>query len=57
MENGIVETTKEDKNFHGFGMLSIKKHVEKYAGRLEVMIEDDMFQVDILIPKTDKEGA
>ena len=55
VENGIVETTKEDKNFHGFGMLSMKKHVEKYAGRLEVMIEDEMFQVDILIPKTDKE--
>lgn len=32
IENGKIITTKNDKKQHGFGMLNIKKSVEKYHG-------------------------
>ena len=47
---GIVETSKKDKNNHGFGMKSMHKIVEKYGGTMNVIIADDMFQVDIRLP-------
>lgn len=50
IRDGIVETTKSDKTMHGFGMRSIKNIVGKYHGKLVVLIEDDMFQVDVYLP-------
>ena len=47
---GRLETSKQDKSNHGFGMKSMKKIVEKYGGTMDVFIADDMFQVDILLP-------
>ena len=50
VEGGVVETSKKDKNNHGFGMKSMRKIVEKYGGTMDVVIADDMFQVDIRLP-------
>lgn len=55
IRDGIVETTKEDRNMHGFGMRSIRNIVGKYRGKLLVFIEDDMFQIDVFLPY-DKNG-
>ncbi len=47
---GLPSTSKQDKNYHGFGMKSMQRIVEKYAGRFDVVTADNMFQVKILLP-------
>ncbi len=47
----IGKTSKADKRNHGFGIKSMKKIVEKYGGRTDIIIADDMFQGDIFIPE------
>ncbi|HBN12354.1 MAG TPA: hypothetical protein DD415_01920 [Clostridiales bacterium] len=55
--DGILEfqselpvTTKEDTRFHGFGMRSIKKVVEKYNGSISIVAENGIFNLNITIP-------
>ena len=48
--DGMPVTTKEDKRFHGFGMLSIRRIVEKYGGTLQIASGDRLFQMNILLP-------
>lgn len=48
-ENGFPLTSKEDKNYHGFGVKSIANIVEKYYGTLKLTYEDSYFKVRILI--------
>ncbi len=43
--NGLPETTKKDKNFHGFGTKSIKYIVEKYGGEVTMDIKNQAFRV------------
>ncbi len=43
-------TTKKDVANHGFGTKSMKNIVTKYQGRIDFLIADDMFQVDVLLP-------
>lgn len=50
MRDGIPVTTKGDKNYHGYGMLSIRRIVEKYGGNLDISTEDQLFQIDIMLP-------
>ena len=49
-EDGLPVTTKADKNYHGFGVRSIKYIVEKYNGEMLMRYENHKFQVDILFP-------
>lgn len=42
--------TKKDKNYHGFGMQSIKMITEKYGGTLNVEIDGDVFILNIMFP-------
>lgn len=42
--SGNLVTNKEDKAFHGLGMKSIEKIVNKYSGKLEVSY-DDVFNI------------
>lgn len=41
--DGNITTTKADKNYHGYGIGSIRKIVEKYNGSLSLRLRDDMF--------------
>ena len=50
MEDGIPRTTKQDQNYHGFGIKSIRFIVEKYDGTMTIVPEDDVFNVNIIIP-------
>ena len=50
IKNGLIETTKKDKNNHGFGIKSIHRVVEKYHGKLNLFVEADMFQLDVFFP-------
>ncbi len=52
-ENGFPKTTKEDKNYHGYGIKSIRYMVEKYDGSVAVQVEDGIFNLNILVPAPD----
>lgn len=41
-------TTKGDSDYHGFGMKSIKRIVEKYGGDLSVIAGDGVFNLNML---------
>lgn len=49
-EEGLPQTTKKDKRYHGFGMKSIRMIVEKYHGFLSAGSKDNIFSLDILLP-------
>lgn len=49
IKNGLPVTSK-DKNYHGFGMLSMQRTCEKYGGELSVSTDGDVFNLDIIIP-------
>ncbi len=50
LRDGIPVTTKADKDYHGYGMLSIRHIVEKYGGSFVISTEDRLFQIDIMLP-------
>ncbi len=47
-KDGLPQTIKEDKNYHGFGMRSIKMIVHKYDGELTASVTDDIFNLNII---------
>lgn len=47
---GLPFTTKKDKDYHGYGLKSIKMIVEKYNGDLSVIIEDNVFNLNLFLP-------
>lgn len=49
-EDGLPVTTKENKNFHGYGLKSIKYMVKKCGGIVNISEEDGCFSLMILIP-------
>lgn len=53
-KNGIPVTTKKDKHLHGFGMKSIISTVKKYGGSVTAEIEENWFELRILIPLKSK---
>ena len=53
LKNGLPLTSKADKNYHGFGVLSIRHVVEKYKGTMYIRTDHSRFCLDILIPITE----
>ena len=47
-ENGLPRTTCEPDGYHGFGMVSMREIVERYAGEFLVSAEGGIFRVNIL---------
>ncbi len=47
-KDGLPQTTKGDRKWHGFGMQSIKMIVQKYGGELSAYVVDDVFHLSIL---------
>jgi len=45
-------TTKSDKEYHGFGVQSMRYIAEKYGGTLVTSWEDGIFSLDLLFPET-----
>lgn len=43
-------TTKKDTFLHGFGLLNIKKAVEKYGGQCTTKTENGLFTLKLIIP-------
>jgi len=46
-QDGLPQTSKEDKNYHGFGIKSIKVISEKYEGIMKLNAEDGLFTLQI----------
>ena len=43
-------TTKADKNYHGYGIKSMKYITDKYGGDIFVEVSGDVFKLNILLP-------
>ena len=50
-EDGLPVTTNLDKNYHGFGMKSMKYLVEKYGGEISVKLNDNVFNLNIIFQR------
>lgn len=50
-KEGLPVTTKEDSDYHGYGIKSIRYTAEKYGGNVSVRTHDNWFELDIIIPK------
>lgn len=51
-EDGLPQTTKDDKDYHGFGMRSLRLIVKKYGGELTANVTDDIFHLNIILPQS-----
>ncbi len=49
-QNGLPQTTKKNRNYHGYGLKSIKGTVQKYNGSVTIEAKDGWFELRILIP-------
>ena len=47
---GLPVTTKTDKQYHGFGMKSIRMIAQKYGGEMDVSVENQVFNLRLLFP-------
>lgn len=52
MDKGWPVTSKKDTQYHGFGLLSIRRIVEKYSGTMSIRMENHVFRLNILLPKS-----
>lgn len=50
ISNGLIKTTKDDHNQHGFGLKSMNYIVKKYDGTMNISYDDNLFKLDMLIP-------
>lgn len=50
IKDDLPITTKPDAQNHGFGMMSIKRIVDKYGGSMLTKVEDGLFKLIICIP-------
>lgn len=46
-----ILTSKENKNYHGYGLKSIQEIVSRYGGRMVITTENQIFIVQIILPK------
>ena len=49
-EDGLPVTTKGDRDYHGYGMKSIRLIVDKYGGEMQIDARDGVFSLNILLP-------
>jgi hypothetical protein len=48
--HGLPQTSK-DRNYHGYGMKSMERIVSSYGGTMNITTQDQLFKLDILLPK------
>lgn len=48
LKDGIPQTTKENSDFHGYGVLSMKSIVESYGGTLSIEVKKNIFNLNFL---------
>lgn len=57
LKNGLPETSKQDKEQHGFGMKSIKLIVKKYGGDMNFEFGNGIFNLTVMLPLPTTDGA
>lgn len=55
--NGLPATTKNNKQFHGFGLKSIQSTAKKYGGSVTISAENGWFELRVLIPLQQRAGT
>lgn len=53
LNHEFPRTTKENKRYHGYGLMSINYTVKKYSGEMKISQKDDWFGLNIVLPITD----
>lgn len=54
VDGGDFLSTKQGKNFHGYGIKSIRYTANRYDGAVDINVEDRWFDLKILIPLPEK---
>lgn len=54
VKEGRFATTKKEKQFHGYGIKSIRYTVNKYGGAVDIDTKNNWFDLKILIPIPEK---
>ncbi len=55
--DGVPVTSKQDRDYHGYGVRSMRYLCEKYGGVFTVGWEDQVFSVDMLFPRRERAAA
>ncbi len=50
LRDGLPETSKPDRNQHGFGTMSMKYIAEQYGGTMQILTDSDTYTLQISIP-------
>ena len=53
-QEGKLVTTKKEKEYHGYGLKSIRYTVNKYDGAVSIDTKENWFDLKILIPMREK---
>ncbi|NTV78988.1 MAG: sensor histidine kinase, partial [Clostridiales bacterium] len=53
-QDGLPLTTKEDQNYHGFGMKSMAWLAKKYHGFISIKTENQVFVFRMTIPEPEE---
>lgn len=49
-KNGRLQTTKDDIENHGWGLISVKETVEKNKGHIDIQYDEKFFKVTVILP-------
>lgn len=49
-DGGFPVTTKQDKEYHGFGIKSIQYIAQKYGGTISIQPQDGIFKLTVMFP-------
>lgn len=49
-QDGLPVSTKEDREYHGYGLKSIRYTAEKYGGGITCVAGEDYFSLQVLLP-------
>lgn len=56
LKNGYPVTSKRDKDYHGFGVRSIRMIAKKYKGDIRISHDGQTFSLQVMIPLEEKSG-
>ncbi|MCM1161783.1 MAG: GHKL domain-containing protein [Roseburia sp.] len=54
-ESNTFHTTKKEKSYHGYGLKNMQKSVEKYFGKIEYRVEEQVFVMTAMLQGRGKE--
>lgn len=49
-QDGLPMTTKADREYHGYGLKSMRYTAQKYGGTMTIQAKDEWFQLTLLFP-------